>query len=664
MNARLRQHYLQLWELADSLERDWWQEQEKASLRQTLRDAVATDANLASIVDITASNFLEQLTNRLQVLAVSQPEISQSNLPPAETLKQIQQTQNHLFHLPQETNFTFHHGKKGGPNVTDTELQTILTKHGLIYTNGKFAATINETDRRAAAQEISQKSTAHFHRQQLEKEITSLFEGQAPANLFAREFFGTPEGVPGVASFLAEKISQKSADYLGQRISAHQHGHFDPLAPNSQKALNRAVEETRDHIAANRLFTSQEQATIGRQINAMITSSPKFRLLTARNQQLVLNRVNETLGQISSVSQTPSQIISFKVRATKHGRPALTSFQAGYRESERKTKKFEAIPNRPQNVVSTALRAAGRGLNSPEVQLSTRNISRNISDFSRDPFGATLRYPYYSLVYLLPKPITDLFLPSKDSLRSKVKLIYGVSISPDAQRQLLENFGKNILKSIGSKVGFYTRDFKSDYHFAPVAALGWVSDKAFTGLGEGVGWVFGKIPGVGKTLKESISRSVGSKRNRQKSLLTSWMVSLPLALLKLVPGGIWALAKKIPFVAKSWANLSVSTKLSLFKFLRIGKGVLGSLSKALPHGLISGGLGYLATGNPLAGGGLGLTDLTFHFLRNLGQVTEIGNWAVGAHTTIFGKAFGFAISNRWFYLPIKGSLAGLLVSQF
>jgi len=662
MNAKLRQHYFHLWELTSSLKKNWWYEKEKRALNQFLRDAVARDLILSDKIDIQADDFLGQLETELQTLISNAPDLPEASLPPRAVIKDTQEYLQKLAQTEREIPFVFQDKPKKSAAVDHAAICLLLKKHGLIDRNGEFASSIPEQKLKAAQKELSQHFTQQRYQQAFQKSFRLFLQNNLPFGLLKKEFDGD-YGSTGIINSLSREYAQTATLFLYEKIEHHLGGEFNFFASDFQQALNRALEETQSKILAGELFPPQKLKRITTQINIALQNSPNFFQLAPQQQKQITDKISLAIAKTTETTGGPKTVENIEVKTKDQDQDfELQITTAAYQKSTRPRRSLKAVVTSPKNRATAIIKTIQSELKSPETQDVTIAASRFVQDFSRDPLGAGFRYIGYSLAYsFLPRPITNLLFPSRDSLRSKIKLWYGVSINPYAQRQFMERVAKNTLKTLGKKIGFYTRDYKGDYHFILTTALGWTGDRLVTGIGEKLGQLADKLklPSLGNAFRKSIGRN----RNRKKSLFSQLFFSLPLALLKLIPKSFWFVFKKLPvvnkfssFISKKWVHFRylLESKLPIFKYLRIGKGAIGGLLRALPHGALSGALGYIASGgNPGWAIGLGGSDFVFHFLKNLGKIPEIAVWAGGGHHTFFGKGLAGIISSKYFYIPFK-----------
>jgi len=611
MDQKTFNHYFQAWSLLESLKEPFWTIEEKEKITQTLKDITVSDANLQEL-DINAPDFLEQLKIKLQALLTAQPETPPPNIPPPEVFQNYESYLLQLNQKREKTRLPIIFLKEGSPLNFSEEIYQILKQKQLVDDEGEIKLNqASKNTRTEVEKEIGKLTTLHQWRSHLYQKISFSLEGSVPLTLFRKEFFGIGE-IPGIIGQVTEEI-----------ITALQKG---------------------------KEFDYQKVSKI---VKNYLEISPRFSLLYSTHQQEIQQKTKEIVTR---------EIQNFQLRYPKGlNRTAVNQKDEDFYltiftpQEEKYT--ISSTPVHPRTIA----KRTQRELNLPATVKSTENLQRFISSFVNNPISATLNYPYYSLINLLPNPFKKLYWQRKRMAKTW-ELWYGISISPDAQRKALQNLGWQAIKAFLKPLGGQILVNKEGQWFW-TSTLGWAGEKVVTKIGESFANFFDKFGKPGKSFGKILHRRIGRERKREESILTGFLgviLDTTTRLLGfLLKKTIWSLIKNLPIVKKIgqlWVNFRylLESKLPLLKYLRIGKGVIGSLIRAVPHGLISGGLGYLASGGNIGWTiTAGASDWLFHFIKNLGKIPEISLWAKGPHVSVGGKIFGWLIRSPHFYLPIK-----------
>lgn len=665
MSSRLRQHYLELWQLAQALKEGWLEGSKTTEAEQLLKDAAANDPTLSSL-NITSSKFLNDLISRLEPLILAQPEIPVGNLPAKNDLKEWEkQRQKYLEALYQTQKgmpVIFRDYRQRFANIPQGETYLILKKHGLVDSDGNY----NFADPmliESARQEIGRRLTYHRYYNTLRETITRQLEDQKlPLSLLYREFFGK-EGVSGIIDKYTEEIAQANYETLFNRLEANLGGPINFLAPGFQAALDRAIKDTHNDSLTPR-FQGWLSLRAQEITDRYLADSPKFRYLPPDKQNELKSRFLAGLTGSAQKTDVPTEIDQVEIEPADQ-EIILNHSTAFYGESRQSRASYHSY------TYNSLAKKVQREFGLSETERSTYNISSFMKSFADDPLKASFDYPYYALIGLLPKPLKNLYWKNK-KWQKNFNLWFGATTSPEGQRKALEKLGWTAIKAVGKQFGVVSQNGQ----WLHMSALGWLGDKAVTGVGEGLAWLPDRLGRPGKAIGKILHRRLGKKRKREDNLLTNligvvW--DLAVTAITFLPKLAWWAINKIPGVrlirtniARGWSNLryALETHYPFFKWLRIGKGIAGSIFKAASHGLVTGGLAYVVSGgSPGWAICLGGLDWFYHIFRNLNKIPEINIWARGAHGNIFSGIFGKIISSRWAYLPIKGPLIAWLITD-
>ena len=613
MDQKTLRHYFQVWSLLESLKEPFWSAEEKENIKQTLKDITAADVNLQEI-DIASPDFLDKLKIKLQALLTSQPEAPTPNLPPPGIFQDYEAYLQQLSQKEKETRSPIVFLKDRKPLVLSEKIYQILKGGQLADEEGETNLDQAPEDIRAQAEKkIGELLTYQRWRSYLRQKITFSLEGNVPLTLFSKEFFGVGEigEIPGI-------IDQTSEELI------------------------TAIKEGKD-------FDYQK---IPQLVKTYIEASPKFALLSPARQQ----EIQQKTGRIVA-----TEIQKFQLHYPKQSDRVVIGqkgedFYLTVIPPQEEKYSISSAPIQPKTIAERIQRES----NLPSTIQSTENIQRFIRSFAEDPIKAVFEYPYYSFINLLPGPIKKSYW-NKKKMEKNWKLWYGISISPDAQRQALQDLGWRAIKACLKPSGLVNENGQ----WVWMSAIGWLGEKAVTGIGELFANLSEKLGKPGKAFGKILHRRVGKERKREESLLTGFLGVILDTTTRLLgflfKKIIWDLIKNLPIVKKIgelWVNFRclLESKLPFLKYLRIGGSIIGSLIRAAPHGLISGGLGYLASGGNIGWTiTAGASDWIFHFLKNLGGIPEVSLWIKSSHTTVVGRLLAGAISNQWFYLPVKGA---------
>lgn len=606
-----RQHYLQFWYLLRSLNEPFWSRVEKSKIINDIKAAVATDPNLSGL-NPTEPNFLEELTDQLTELLIAREEIPERNIPSREILELAKKQRSPL---------TFINARERKPLLLSESVYQIMKYHGLIDANGYAlidSVRKNRPDLIKGAEDNLGRLLAHQRvRRNLSWQIYLRLENnRVPISLFLHEFQGDNEMLGIINQVAAETVT----------------------ALSQGRTLNpgRIVRLLDLHLQQSSLFQTLNPAQ-----QARLISETQTALQTAI-------QAYTTLPPEDGVTITQKGT-NFEIQVLPHGDPAG---------------KYDlySLPRQPKGIAQRVHQELGL----PIVSQGTENLENFISSFSQDPVGGTFHYFYYSGVnLLLPEPLKKFYWRRK-KWQKKWKQWYGPTTSSEYQRQALEQLGLKAIKYVGKQAGIVTKED----HWLPMAVLGWAGEKTVTGIGEGLAFLVGKIS---KKTGWRVSKRIGKNRRREENLATG-IAGLALDVVLLAPKLLLWFTGKLPFVkafkgwfAQRWFGFrfALETRFPLLKYLRLGKYTLGSLIRALPHGLISGGLTSVLFPNlPAAPWIVGASDTLFWFWRYLANNEQFLSWAQGSHTTGLGKFIGklFPQWHGYVHIPIKGPLVGYGIS--
>lgn len=678
MDAKLHQHYLYLWRLVSSLEKDWWDKREKENITQILKSSVASDAELSNRIDIRSDKFVQELTVELQALILAKPDLPGSNLPPKETLRIFQKYLQDLEAHQEEAPLVFRDSKGKSASVSGPEIFFILKKHNLVDDDGHFKSGPKEAII-ASQKEIGQRFTKQRYQQTFKSYFVYSLQNQAPVSLFTNEFFGQA-GIPGIVDTLTDQLSQKATDYLYERIEYHLDKPFDPFDSRFQAALNRAVEETQTRIITGNLITPAQIETI---TNQFLEKSTNFTSLASKHQTEIISKTISSFQQAIKKIGSPKTVDGLKLSTDEENNLSFEITSASFQDSRREYTTLSAYPAKPKIKAQKIQERIKKEIQIEGTDESTTNIMLFIKSFSQNPLRATLNYPYYSVIQLLPKPIRRLFFPSKKSLRRKLKAWYGISVNPEAQRQILENIGLRVFQNLGRLFGFYTKDREGNYHFILASAIGWVGNQIGTRAGEFLAKITEKIPLIGSTASRIFRRRLGKEKDREKTLaagIINVFFDFSLALLKIIPKVFWVILKKLPFVQTlkiSLINqyLALETQLHFLKTIALAKNISFSFIKGLfSLNTLAGGLiGFgISGGSPLGAIIGGLTGGAYQGWLNLAKILTLNPrilsllQASGGNffdkiLRLFGKPGLWLYKHGWLRLPFKGTALGYLM---
>lgn len=669
MEQKLHEHYLQLWQLVESLRKNWWDNTEEARIKQLLKDAAVHDPNLSGL-NPTDPDFFEDLSLKLSSLVISKPEIPSSNMPSPDSLKQWDaQKKEHLDELKKRKDdipLVFLNQKGRLANIPQEETYLILKKHGLVDSEGNF--NLNNTPSLIKAQEeIGLKIAYYHHLEQVKEAIVANFEdNRSPVTLFSKQTLG--DDASGLVDAATRKIAENANSELLTIIGNNLSGQPISLATTGLiKVLDQAASSLKT-TAITKGFISQPEAM--RLAKTFLTTDSRFQLLESGNQQLALDRFTQAIVSAGANPHiTPKQFYDIVIKKEGEGvLLKLTPVEAF--AGPDKEYQIRSACTQTKTVGERIKTKIQKELNSADTYASTKQITSFIKDFCDDPIRAVLYYPVLGTLSLIPEPFKG---NRYANFKKKWLGRYALTVNPDAQRKYVEDLfkkiGKGVIKETLKHAGLVTQNGQ----FTPLAALGWVGNKLVTGIGESLGGIFSHIPLIGKTLGNIFRRRLGKGRKKDERLITNilgTLLDLSIVTALVGPKISWWLINKIPGVknlrisiAKKWINFrfGVETRFPFLKYARLSGGIAKALVRSLPRGLITTGIGWVATGNPAIAITGGSADFLFIFLKNLGKISEIANWAIGPHTTIPGRFFGWAMSSRWAYFPVRGPFVSWLI---
>lgn len=628
MDSRTQQHYLHLWHLLKSLEELFWDEEEKKKIKDWLKEVAATDSNLQPI-DIEAPDFLDELVLKLQAIILARPELPPANLPPKEVFQRYEEYLKEINVAKKENQPPLIFFAERRPLALSDKIYWSLKKQQLVDTDGN--PTLEGKDLKLVVdteKEIGQLLTQNRAQIALKRQLVLSLDFDAPYSLFRREFLGDGE-IPGIADQIAEEFINaraKGQDFKLERI---------PFL-----------------------------------VNLYLEDSPQFKSLYPAHQERLQETASQTIASIIQRFRFPG--IMDRVVITQEGEDFdLTVIPGG--EPENKYSLYSTPSQQPK----TIRQRIKRELNLPEAVAATEGMQKFIGHFSKDPLSAILHYPLYRAVSLAPQPIKNLYFGKTgwQETWNKVKLAYNVSISPDYQRQFLQDLLWRGAKAALKPFGIVGREGQ----WVPMAVIGWGGNKLVTGIGEGLANVASKIPLVGKFLSERFSRRLGKKRKRKENLgaaVAGLILDFVFGAIGVIPKAAWKLLNRLPIIQKFKGFLanqyfSLEARFGFLRTIRIGVGLGKSFLKGIfsLNTVAGGAWGYvLSGGNPWLTGLGGLGGALYQTWLNIAKNQSLLDLLEAPSGNVVDKIFkalgkpGVKLAQYgWLRIPLKGGFLSYLL---
>ncbi|MFH1840903.1 MAG: MFS transporter [Candidatus Shapirobacteria bacterium] len=557
MGVKQHDHYRRLWQLSRSLAKNLWPETEKLLLLQDLAIATGQDPYLKSLFDPRDPDLADKLTSHLEALLLANQSVVQSKekgyygkvAKLTDDFHEQVDNPDYFFRSRQEKSNGHPRDILSHPESVETS--QILKKHGIIDRHGRLNLSDHEAVSRAEA-EIGQQITIQRNLKTTKNILEQhFFARQVPGSLFYRQIFGNDQQA-GLIDRLAEEVTKESVDEVKIRSLT----------------------------------------------NTYLQASSRFNNLDRDKQQKLLNSiVRATQDAVLWGRSIPNSVYKAEIASQETGALRLTKVRTnGIAAEPEETNDYEVLPAKPRGFRQKLAQELD------EEGGSAATIAKFADDFSADPVDALYHYGLYSIINNLPEPVRKTFWKWKGKQKTW-KIWYGVSTSGLAQKAYLEKliWDKGV-KGLGRTFGLIT----ADNQWRPLAAMIWLGDRAVTRTGDLIGRGFDRI-GAGD-LGSIFHRKLGKKRKKEESLGASVLGligNLGTGSIKLVLQGVWALAKKIPFVKNLQAGLinnwvEFEARHNWMQTLRLAKGMGGALVRGVFSLNTASGawLGFRLTGSP------------------------------------------------------------------